>query len=244
MLSPSQLYTAFDSDPAPVVGFLRWLAASAGLPQLLRVLDVGCGPGRLLAPLASLRWQVVGMEPEPEFREHAVRAAAELPNARVLPGGFAEIEQVESFDLAVGINSSAAHLLSPGERAGAVLRIFRALAPGGVVLLDLPNFLWILHHYRAPAEQRALVKGMEVTLRRSHEVDVHAATFTTRDEFAVAARVVGEMEHVYGISTWPEWRHHLQEHGFEDLRTYNGYGSRQAERFSGARMLFSARRPS
>jgi SAM-dependent methyltransferase len=49
----AELYIASDSDPAHIVEFLRALAAAYELPQPLHVLDAGCGPGRLLAPLTA-----------------------------------------------------------------------------------------------------------------------------------------------------------------------------------------------
>ncbi len=75
MRNLADLYVASDSDGAHIVEFLRALASAYELPQPLHVLDVGCGPGRLLAPLDRLRWQVTGMEPHPDFVAFA-RAAA------------------------------------------------------------------------------------------------------------------------------------------------------------------------
>ncbi|CAN5147166.1 hypothetical protein BH24GEM2_BH24GEM2_11200 [soil metagenome] len=241
----SELYSASDSDPAPIVNFVEALAARYGLPQPLQVLDVGCGPGRLLIPLEKLRWQVTGMEPNPEFFASAQAVAGSSRRVTVLQGGFLDIDQHELFDLVVAINSSFAHLLNPGERADALRRIFHALRPGAVVCLDLPNFLWILKNYREPEPFVFSVHGQSVTLERRHEIDVHRATFTTFDDYVRThdGSLEAHFVHTYGMASFPEFAHHFQELGFTELRTFSGYSSRESERLNGPRMLLSARKP-
>ena len=245
MPSLGELYLASDSDPAPIVEFLRELAEGYELPQPLHVLDVGCGPGRLLGPLERLRWQVTGMEPNPDFLATARAAAGSSRRVSVLRGGFQDIAASEEFDLVIGINSSFAHLLRPAERADALRRVYDALRPGGVVFLDLPNFLYILKNFRAPEPYTFQAQGESVTLHRRHEIDFHAATVITTDEyvFARSGRSETQLVHAYGITTFPELQNHLDELGFEDLRTFASYTSRAGERLSGPRIMVAARRP-
>lgn len=241
----AELYTASDSDPAPVVAFLQALAASYELPQPPHALDLGCGPGRLLGPLERLRWRVTAMEPNPDFFAAARAAVQASRRVEVRRGGFLELDDGDAFDLAIAVNSSFAHLLLPAERAEALGRIHDALRPGGVVFLDLPNFLWILKNYCQPEPYAFTALGQQVTLHRRHQIDFHAATMTTTDEY-----VFGEDEeasvrlvHAYGMATLPEIRHHLDEAGFEEVRTFNGYDSRGNERLTGPRILIAARKP-
>lgn len=245
MPSLGELYLASDADPAPVVEFLRELAAGYELPQPLHVLDVGCGPGRLLAPLERLRWQVTAMEPNPDFLASARAAAGSSRRVTVLRGGFQDVDQHDEFDLVTGINSSFAHLLLPAERADALRRIHHALRPGGVVFLDLPNFLWILKNFRAPEPYTFQAQGESVTLHRRHEIDFHAATIITTDDyvFARSGKSETQLVHAYGMTTFPELRYHLEELGFDDIRTFDGYASRAGERLTGPRMLLAARKP-
>ncbi|HEX8360782.1 MAG TPA: class I SAM-dependent methyltransferase [Longimicrobium sp.] len=239
----SELYVASDSDPAPIVEFLRWLAESYGLPQPLHVLDAGCGPGRLLGPLERLRWRVTGMEPNPDFFAAARAFAQSSRRVEVIQGGFLDIDQSEEFELVVAVNSSFAHLVTPAERAEALRRIHDALRPGGVVFIDVPNFVWILTHYRQPEPYAFTAQGESVTLVRRHEIDIHEATFITTDDYLFEDGRAGDrLVHAYGIVTRPELQHHLDEAGFTDVRTFNGYASRSAERLSGPRMQIAARR--
>lgn len=240
-----ELYAASDSDPAPIIAFLQALAAGYGLPQPLHVLDVGCGPGRLLGPLERLRWQVTGMEPNPDFFASARAAVPASRRARVRLGGFLDLDDCAAFDLAIAVNSSFAHLVLPTERVSAVQRIHDALRPGGVVFLDLPNFLWILKNYRQPEPYTFTALGQTVTLHRRHDIDVHAATMTTIDDYVFARSGKSEVQlvHTYGMATLPEIQHHLHETGFTELRTFNGYDSRTDERLTGPRILIAAQKP-
>lgn len=245
-LNAAELYDVFNSDPAPIAAFLQWLAASSRLPESPRVLDVGCGTGRMFAPLAALGWRVTGMEPDTAYRSRAVDAARRA-GGEVRPGGFGDVDADGEYHLLAGINSSFAHVLSGEERSGALRRAYRALAPGGVLFLDLPNFLWILRNYR-PAEEQVRTQGLrEFRLIRHHDIDFHAATFTTVEHYTVSGpgqapqRV--DKEHRYAMTALPDLLYLLREAGFREARTYRGYASRETERLNGARMLVSARKP-
>ena len=58
-----------------------------------------------------------------------------------LRGGYLEIDASERYHLVTAINDPFAHMLTGRDRAEALHRVFRALRPDGVVLLDVPNFL-------------------------------------------------------------------------------------------------------
>ncbi len=240
----SELYTAFDSAPTHIVAFLQRLTEEYDVMRPPRVLDVGCGPGRLLQPLERLSWDVTGTDPNPAFLAHAEAIAKESRRLHTRPGGFQDIEDEHAFDLVLGVNSSFAHLIRPQDRADALRRVYRALRPRGVVFLDLPNFLWILHHYQPPQPFSSTVNGRAVTLYREHDVDYHAATFTTTDQYRFADGTPSvELVHVYGISTPVELVDLLSAAGFTRICTYNSYDLQAPERLSGARMLLTAQRP-
>ena len=241
----SELYAAFDSPPHSIVAFLQYLAGAYELPQPLRVLDAGCGPGRLLSPLERLRWEVTGLEPNAEFAAAAREVARPSRRLSVRAGGFLDVDDRAAFDLICAINSSFAHLLTPAERSVAVLKMRDALRPGGVLFLDLPNFPWILMNFRAPEPDTAVVQGREVTLHRRHEIDYHDALFTTSDEYVFADGTDANVRfvHRYAMVTFPEIEFHLREAGFVELRTFNGVDSRAPERIRGGRILVAARKP-
>lgn len=244
MKDEAELYSAFDSDPAPIVDFLQWLIAAHQLPSPPHVLDVGCGPGRLLPPLSRLGWHVVGMEPNDAFLLRAKSVAETLDHVEVHRGGFNDVTAEKSFDLILGINSAFAHVATPRERADAFSRAFRALHPGGLLVLDLPNLLRVLKEWAGPFEHHSHLNGRPVTLIRRHEVDYHRAVFTTLEEYIYTDEAGEELrfhkEHPYAITSFPELEYSLRGAGFREIRTFGSYAAREAEPVGGWRMIIIA----
>ena len=185
LLSYGGCYAAFYGGSPPVeVPFLTRLARSFDLAGDLRVLDIGCGTGRLLGPLAALGWRVVGMDPQPENLAEARRVGARTPGVvKIVAGGFGDLNAVEAFDMIVAVGDPWWYLLTAAERADALLRVHRALRPQGVVVLEGPNFEWILDHYRAPHPTEADVNGIRVRRVPRHDIDRAAGTWTHTDSF-------------------------------------------------------------
>jgi SAM-dependent methyltransferase len=189
VLSPGACYAAFYGGRPPVeVPFLARLARTAGLAGDLEVLDIGCGTGRLLGPLAARGWHVVGMEPDAENLAEARRVAAGMPGLEgLIAGGFGDLEAVDAFHMIVAVADPWWYLLSAGVRADALRRVRRALRPGGVVVLEGPNFEWILDHYRQPQPNEAMVEGVRVRRVPRHDIDLAAGAWTQTDIVTVQA---------------------------------------------------------
>ena len=99
----------------------------AMLPRGSRVLDAGCGPGRVGGWLAGAGHTVVGVDGDPVL---IAAAEADHPGPRWVVGDLAELDLGEEFD-AVVCAGNVMTFLAPSTR-GEVLRRFRGhLAPGG-----------------------------------------------------------------------------------------------------------------
>jgi SAM-dependent methyltransferase len=191
----------------------------------------------------ELRWRVSAAEPNPDFHEAAIQAALACGFEAPRRMGFDELAGESEFDLVTAINDSFAHLLSGEERAQALHRVFRILRPGGVLFIDVPNFLWILKNYQSPRPLRSPVPGGEVVLERAHEIDFHRATFTTVECYQLDRQGIEhrlQMRHVYAITSLPELEHQLHSAGYTDLETYGSYSARAVEPVRGSRILLSA----
>lgn len=177
-----------EDEPRGLVGFFRnlwerrkvrdytrWLA-----PGPRRILDVGCGTGRLLSLLRDVgepTWAYCGIE----LDERAVEAA----RARGFDARRARVEQYEPdgpFDLIV-LQQVIEHVADP---LGIMRTLASWLAPGGVVVLETPNLggwdyrlfrqrLWGGYHFprhwvlftRASLRRLAEAAGLEVVEQRS-----------------------------------------------------------------------------
>jgi len=212
----------------------------------LRVLDVGCGPGRMFPAFRELGWDVVAMEPDSDFHAAAVEAATTSGYPPPIRGGFLEIDATEEFDLVTAINDPFSHMLTGADRAEALERVRGALRPGGVVMLDVPNFLWILKNYHAPGQMTTPIAGGEVRLRREHHIDLHDAVFTTVEHYVLVRdgnELPSEKSHSYAMTSLPELVYGLESAGFADVETYGSWDARGPQRVDGVRMMISAVRP-
>jgi SAM-dependent methyltransferase len=245
MPTVARLYDTFDTDPRPVVGFIRWLADRRGLSGSLRVLDIGAGTGRMVAPLTALGWHVTATEPDPDHRSRLAEVA-EAEGAKVTSEAFNDLDHDAAFDLALAVNSAFAYLTTPADRVDALRRLHRALRPGGVLFLDLPNFVWILKNYRRPEEQVRQHDGHTIRLLRHHEIDYERAVFTTVEEYTVSGPDAADEKqwkrHAYAIMAPPDLIWHMEAAGFGDVETHRSYGARSPEALDGPRMLLTARR--
>ena len=245
-MDPAAMYEAFDSPADAIVEFLAWLAARHRLPAAPRVLDVGCGPGRLLEPLAALGWSVAACEPEPSFHARAQARGREL-RIPVAQAGFGDIAHTDEFDLVLGINGSFAHVGAGAERVDALRRCAAALRPGGLLCLDLPNLLRILFEYAGPLARISEVDGTPVRLERRHAVDYERGLFLTHEEYWVeapsGAALAHRAAHPYTITVYPDLVAACEEAGLVALETYTSFSAREPEPLGPGRMIVVARLP-
>ena len=244
-LTYGRCYAAFYGTGPPVqVPFIARIAESFDLAGDLRVLDIGCGTGRLLAPLAELGWRVVGMDPQVENLAEA-RKIAEGAAGRieVVAGGFAELDETESFDIVVAVGDPWWYLLTPEARADALHRVRRALRPAGAVVLDGPNFEWILDHYRHPDPSEALVDGTLVRRIPVHHIDRLGGTWSQTDTFSVPGTAEElTMVHRFAIIPLQEVLSSIRGAGFDCVDWYSGWASNAPGGPEGARVIAVGRR--
>jgi SAM-dependent methyltransferase len=143
-LKEAYLQYSFTFGAAQEAGFLaEELGATAGM----RLLDVGCGPGRHAIELARRGLDVVGIDLSPDYLDVARRRSREAGVALSLfEMDAAAMPFEEEFDLAISICEGAFGL---GVSDLTVLRgMRRALRPGGRLAVGAPNVFHILERLR------------------------------------------------------------------------------------------------
>ncbi len=131
----------YDADYAAVsddLPFYHELARRCGGP----ILEVMCGSGRLLEPLARAGYRLTGVDISARMiaaaRERLV-AAGLLDQVELLEGDVRDVAPPGPFGLAIVALNSFMHLTTTKAQIAALIHIREALRPGGLLALDLFN---------------------------------------------------------------------------------------------------------
>jgi 2-polyprenyl-3-methyl-5-hydroxy-6-metoxy-1,4-benzoquinol methylase len=124
--------------------FFLDLAQSSGP----RILDLGCGTGRLAIPLCRSGKQVTGLDAMPTMIDHARRKAAGLP-IRWVDGDFRSFDLGETYDLAISCAHAFQGLLTEDDQQRFLVCTARHVVSGGVLAFDTRNPS--PHHLESPA---------------------------------------------------------------------------------------------
>lgn len=127
-----------------------------------RVLDAGCGTGRVAVELARRGHQVVGVDSDASMLAVAQRS----PEVTWVLQDLATLELAERFDLVVAAGNVMV-FLAPGSEPAVVARLAAHLRPGGLLVcgwrtdrLDLPSYDgWVAAAGLVPVVRHATWEG-------------------------------------------------------------------------------------
>lgn len=122
-----EAFRALAASGADVHGEASYVDGLLGRPA--RVLDAGCGTGRVAVELARRGHDVVGVDSDPSMLEVARRH----DGARWLLADLATLELPDRFDLVLAAGNVVV-FLEPGTEEQVVSRLAAHLAPGGLLV--------------------------------------------------------------------------------------------------------------
>ena len=132
------LYDLMHSEYVDDARFIEEFVATLG-PQP-RVLELGCGTGRLLAPLLDAGARVTGIDAEPAMLAVArQRLTTYGDRLQLVQGDMRRFRIAERFELAVvGLNTFM-HMLEQRDQLECLACIHAHLRPAGLLLIDLAS---------------------------------------------------------------------------------------------------------
>ncbi|WP_375486942.1 class I SAM-dependent methyltransferase [uncultured Jatrophihabitans sp.] len=119
-------FRALAADGADIDGEARLMDAL--LPRHARVLDGGCGPGRVGAALAALGHEVTGVDADQVL---IAAAEADHPDVEWVLSDLTDYTCEEPFD-AVVLAGNVLVYVAPGSEASVIAGLTACLAPGGL----------------------------------------------------------------------------------------------------------------
>lgn len=129
-------HAGFDEDIALYLQF----AEVIGDP----ILELGCGTGRVLRPLANAGWRVTGLDQSAPMLDRArasLRESGMLDRATLFLDSMAAADQAPGgpFGLAIFSLNGLMHLPTVAEQRAALQAARNALDPRGMVIIDVQN---------------------------------------------------------------------------------------------------------
>jgi SAM-dependent methyltransferase len=131
-----ELYDVLLPASASQLTFYRTLAER----QPGSVLELACGTGQLIVPVALMNQPAAGLDVSPAMLTSARRRAVGA-GARVefVEGDMRDFDLGQRFSLIFVARNSLLHLSEPDEFAGLLAAVHRHLAPGGIFAFDIFN---------------------------------------------------------------------------------------------------------
>ncbi len=211
-------------DPSGDAAFYRALAEESGGP----VLELGCGTGRVLLPIAALGIPCVGVDASPAMLA-ALRAKNPPPNLELVEGRMETFDLgARRFRLVTAPFRAFLHLLDVPSQLAALANIRRHLTPGGAFAFDIfdPKLAWIM----APGENERLdatftIDGVETSRFAKVRTDLATQIMDVTFRFEPAQTDGNTTVRLRWFYRY-EMEHLLARAGFTDVTIYGGYDRR------------------
>jgi SAM-dependent methyltransferase len=221
-----------------------------------RVLELGCGTGRVAIPLAEAGLQVTGLDLSRGMLAEARRKAELLQSdasgrLTLVEGDMANFDLAAEFDLVVIPARAFAFLLAPEAQRSCLARVRACLRPGGGLAIDVfdPRLEWCVPGERPGQtdESGLLPNGNTLRVRavvRHNDAVAQVLRETWRfTETEPNGGLVREVDEVLALR-WTyryEMRHLLELAGFEAISEASGYGGEPPA--YGLEQVWTCRRP-
>lgn len=154
--------------PLQIKKEIDFVKKALDLPKGAKILDLACGHGRHLLPLAKSGYRMSGLDLNKKALTILKREVKkQKAQARIIRADIRCIPWKNEFDAVINLFTSFGYLETEREDLKVLKAIAKALKQGGKFLIDINNKGWILSHYHP---QGWVKIGNEILLEsRSYE---------------------------------------------------------------------------
>jgi SAM-dependent methyltransferase len=249
----AEVLRAKRSAALPEVRGIRRILDRQGIPRDGRVLDIACGIGRHIIPLAKAGYRAVGCDFSPGFIEEARKWARQSglgsDRIRFYLTDYRRVDRAlrrrhePRFDAAICIFTSMGHYGDKGDIA--TLKAARhVVRPGGVFVLEMGDRDSILRRFKESAVDRS-ARGLEIHERRHFDWErstMHSMwTFLRR--VGRRRRKIFQQEITIRLYSLHELRALFERSGWEYLRSYGSLSTLEPVSLESRRLVVVAQRP-
>jgi SAM-dependent methyltransferase len=213
--------------------FLVWAFREFARISVHRVLDAGCGTGRIALELAERGYDVTGIDKYGSMvrvaKKNARRTGVKVRFSR----GSLEAPGLKGrYDAVCSIQDPFNYLLTERSLSKALSKIHMLIRPSGVLIIDTMNFASLYTVFKK--RYRVSVKGKNWSLQKRvrHEIDdVNMLWYHYESNaFKLKTKLLRWSErHLLRMWTLPELRTALEEHGFTKVHAFEAMKPRAKE---------------
>lgn len=247
----ADLYDTFISqndDLADIEEFHAHLAKNHPNGRFPRLLEIGCGTGRLLPVFARTSESVVGIDVDPEYLNRASESAREknLGNLDLRNCDLAALNRDIAFDCISMINGIFYYFKSGKELADTMAQAYAALKVGGTLVMEGGNLLYFLRHYGEGLNVETIrhVRGVSIRRRVRHEIDFCASRWIHHDTYDLIGGAGAEYSERFSFTIFTPLAliEALEQAGFVEVSVRSAWKPAAGSLSSGARLVITARK--
>ncbi|MEO7993501.1 MAG: class I SAM-dependent methyltransferase [bacterium] len=238
-------YASVTEVTANDVAFVRW-ALGDREPGQTQLIDLACGTGRHLVPLAQAGYQVIGLDLSAHMLDQAA-AKCSVADIRVPlhQADMRDLPDLEPVDAIICMLSAISHMLTVDDLQRALRGIHGLLKPGGTFIMDTVNSVWLLERFKPEIVTFHPIPHGYVQRTTRHRIE-SANALLHHEEYIL--RVTSEGARGQSLTTplrlftWPELQLHLRLAGFAEATLYGESIDRVPATEGAHRLLIVARR--
>ena len=162
-----------DETVRDVAGLMTMLKLRPGA----RILDVGCGQGRHVIPLARAGYRMTGVDRSTYLLGQAQEAATEMAvDVHLVRGDMRSLPVGRLFDGCLSLFTSFGYFQDDDENEQVLREMARVLRPGGVLVLDVSN----RDYYLLRSWPYTWRRHGQAIILEENSFDAETSRFTTR----------------------------------------------------------------
>ncbi len=187
------------------------------LPKGAKILDLCCGHGRHLIPLAKKGYDMTGLDlSEKALNLLRKNAKKEKIKARLIRGDMRKIPFSNEFDAIINMFTAFGYLETDYEDFKVLKQVSKALKPKGKFIIDIKNSDWLL----ANLEEKSWQKQGKLLLLEERKYDKKKKRLTLKTEILDEKGKWHKSSNVLRIYSLGEMRNNLNKVGLKVIKTY------------------------